>query len=870
MKKVLAFLGLVFFLGTQTGWAQVFTNTRVNPVSEDRKTLMGANLVAVHNDVIYILWTENMSESGTKSFLSRSTDGGITFANHAPISEGLYQVFTSMNVADNGTIHTSWTGFQEGLGIIGVRYAKSEDGGLSFGSEQEITPYGNFSVVKSYGNEVYVLFLEIELVEGIDNFREYPAGFYFRRSQNGGDSFGDALQLTPPESKLGDFVLEDPVAMSVTPDGVIYASWVMGRDGDEQYFVYVAQSDNGGVSFDQTSIVPHIPEFEAYEIRNVKIHAVADTVHVVLRVTGEGDDDDKSYILYARSTDAGLSFPHEVIIREQEFGSPALAVSEKGTIYISYYDYNGPDDFGTYVATSLDQGETFKHYLYISDVPSGVNGTQLFVENTSPEILHVVWLDERNTPNDDVDIRDIFHASNAVTLHEIEITGHAGWRMLGLPVHNSLVATLDRQNWIQGLGNASSGANDATPNFYFFGDHEGHGGEGPHPAWEYPHTTFWHIPSGKGFIWYLYESTTGMSQGFPFTLEAFGGTPKYSVTVPVQENVEFLLMANPFGHPLQVTNVDTWGDLQAQLPITWNPALNDGLGGWQEITTADPFTAFFVEQNLGASGTITIPYAAPTERTIVAEQSSYSEIQLKLSLYNAERDISIQDELTRVRFREGGQHGWDQFDTQKMWPLTDTYAQLYVLGHRGEQAVRMATDTRPAPFTGSRQIPVMLETSNISGDVIISAAMFDIPDDWIVALTIPDLGLYIDMRNENWQFTVQEDQISLPFYLYVDSGVPSSVEQEDEAQPATFTLHQNYPNPFNPVTLLRFELPVDGFVRLEIYDITGRKVSTLVQEVRMAGLHEVRFDASNLSSGMYMAVLTQMNYKKHIKMTVLK
>jgi len=69
--------------------------------------------------------------------------------------------------------------------------------------------------------------------------------------------------------------------------------------------------------------------------------------------------------------------------------------------------------------------------------------------------------------------------------------------------------------------------------------------------------------------------------------------------------------------------------------------------------------------------------------------------------------------------------------------------------------------------------------------------------------------------------------------------------------PNQFVLEQNYPNPFNPTTTIQFGLPETGNVSLEVFDMTGRRVATLVNESKTAGWHTVTFDASNLASGMY-------------------
>ncbi len=71
-----------------------------------------------------------------------------------------------------------------------------------------------------------------------------------------------------------------------------------------------------------------------------------------------------------------------------------------------------------------------------------------------------------------------------------------------------------------------------------------------------------------------------------------------------------------------------------------------------------------------------------------------------------------------------------------------------------------------------------------------------------------------------------------------------------------FMLYNNFPNPFNPTTVIRYQLPVSSVVRLGVYDLLGREVSVLVNDRRDAGVHEVRFDGTGLSSGVYFYRLT--------------
>ncbi|MDR9388186.1 MAG: T9SS type A sorting domain-containing protein, partial [Balneolaceae bacterium] len=83
-------------------------------------------------------------------------------------------------------------------------------------------------------------------------------------------------------------------------------------------------------------------------------------------------------------------------------------------------------------------------------------------------------------------------------------------------------------------------------------------------------------------------------------------------------------------------------------------------------------------------------------------------------------------------------------------------------------------------------------------------------------------------------------------------GTSTEWVSDADAIPTTHGLEQNYPNPFNPTTVIRYALPQAGKVQLEVYDMMGRKVSTLVRGTKPAGYHEAVFDASHLGSGAYM------------------
>ena len=85
-----------------------------------------------------------------------------------------------------------------------------------------------------------------------------------------------------------------------------------------------------------------------------------------------------------------------------------------------------------------------------------------------------------------------------------------------------------------------------------------------------------------------------------------------------------------------------------------------------------------------------------------------------------------------------------------------------------------------------------------------------------------------------------------------------------------FQLYQNYPNPFNPITSIQFFLPNTEFVTLIIYDLTGKKVATLINEKMPMGNHNIKWDAANFPSGVYFYSIQTELYKSVKKMILLK
>ena len=116
------------------------------------------------------------------------------------------------------------------------------------------------------------------------------------------------------------------------------------------------------------------------------------------------------------------------------------------------------------------------------------------------------------------------------------------------------------------------------------------------------------------------------------------------------------------------------------------------------------------------------------------------------------------------------------------------------------------------------------------------------------------------------------EELLLPIYVIEGRAAPPEEEEQevDEEEPESFELRQNYPNPFNPSTRIQYALPHQMHVRLDVFNILGQRVVTLLNEEKAAGRHEVTFDAAGLANGMYIYRLQGDSFTKVRQMLLVK
>ncbi len=474
---------------------------------------------------------------------------------------------------------------------------------------------------------------------------------------------------------------------------------------------------------------------------------------------------------------------------------------------------------------------------------------------------------------------------------EFTLTGTEGWRMLASPVADSTYATFLAPIWTQGITGAKTEAGIA--NVYTWDTSTAT----DTPAnWQAIPDMANTMQPGSAALVYVYGDdnyTDPDSVGFPKTLIVKGieSQGDQDLTANLNTNVGgFTLIGNPFRYDID-WDAFTKSGLAGSVYV-WDENIsgwksNNGTIGGLEDGIIGAYNGFFV-QTAEADPTLTIPGSAQTHKTekfLGKQVAKVEPVYFSLELAS-EAGLSSK---AWFQFSENADIGIDASDAYKLTPLSSRYVSLAsVSNHTNLDINNLPT------LEDSFEIPLELNTTE-TGTHSISLKDVNFPEAWVVELYDSETQKSSNLE-EPYIFTVEatktkavlkQDVTTPPTIETMIAGSKSKVashrfelriapsttvgNEPVVDVPQTVELQQNYPNPFNPTSIIQFGVPNTSKVRLEVFDMLGRRVATLVNnETRTAGHYNVQFDAGNLSSGIYIYRLQVGSHVLTKKMTLIK
>jgi hypothetical protein len=484
----------------------------------------------------------------------------------------------------------------------------------------------------------------------------------------------------------------------------------------------------------------------------------------------------------------------------------------------------------------------------------------------------------------------------------LTISGTSGFRMMSSPVTNGTYSDLLAELWTQGI--TGGDVTDGLANVWTFalgssaaGSFSGLGNLGST------------MTAGAGFLVYVFaDNNWDGTDDLPVTLSVSGtensGDIRYPTSSTTIDASQYGLAGNPYASTIDWDDVskvnvesvvyvyDNAGS-SASSPDTdvsgggiyrvWN-------GGAGSLTAGliAPFQGFWVQATSSGGGYVTIQEAdkSSTAGTFyrMTEDDNTGSMFFELSSgdYNYDK--------TFMSFREDGELDEDGADAHKLLPIMAS-SRLVGISYSDENAFDI--NNLPYEYEGSVSVPfdVMLltldETNYVTeaGEVNLSWNMDQLPDHIGLILTdnITGTETYLDQESEYTFTTEPKGSFSAgydgPIGTYPVVGEPRFTlnvtydalgQNDDSTLPSDFALHPVYPNPFNPSATISFDIPKISTVELNVYDVKGSLIETLLKDTMKPGKHHYNWEPQGLPSGVYFMKLTTVNQIFTRKVTYIK
>lgn len=478
---------------------------------------------------------------------------------------------------------------------------------------------------------------------------------------------------------------------------------------------------------------------------------------------------------------------------------------------------------------------------------------------------------------------------NGDLILERSITGNTGWRLLSSPLATTYDDLLD-STLTQGFTGAFYSTGTAPgdtlqPNVLFY-DETYPGTD--NQRWRAPASASTSIPETQGLYTFFFgdiDADPLYNDQFPLPLtltvqgqenEGDGTKVDFGVSYTATADSGWNLVGNPYAASIDWDEVSSWTKTNIDNTIyVWDPNVNS-FKAWNG-TTGDldsqgliaPFQGFWVKAN-AESPVLEVNEDAKTfGGTYVGKQNSrqHDIPAISLTISNNSEEAS-----THFMFSEHAKIGKDASDAYRLVPPPGigNFLDINTVADNGS---RLSINNLPRYFGRTIEIPIYINAyrNGVSSNEPLTLSldeMINIPQGWEITLVDNFVKTKFNVRgNFEYSFTHQGSSDDLAPNRSI-SGRPKITSQksndkprftlvihpgEDAADlPSSFKLEQNYPNPFNPSTKIQFDIPVQSYTEVSVFNILGQRIETLVQDELTAGTHTFTWDATGYSSGIYL------------------
>jgi len=493
----------------------------------------------------------------------------------------------------------------------------------------------------------------------------------------------------------------------------------------------------------------------------------------------------------------------------------------------------------------------------------------------------ITWVNDTDDQDPDGTRKDMGaypYSLDIQPVNSIEITS-PGYRLFSSPVSGTIYGDLLEELWTQGAS-GSDQPNNASPNIWTYNS-------GWNAITDLDNTA---LMAGQGMVVYVFADTDfDGNDDLPVTLTVNGVLNEPGVTITTDPN-EWTLLGNPYGLAVSVNQL-----------LVDNPDFNSTVYIWDNDVTAykthngqvgdllegliSPFDGFWIQ-----AGTIGNSFVFNQESIVnsygtAGRSTTFDSTGSAVFTFNSgEYSSSVY-----LSFNLQGQINLDPADASRLLPMSSMEHLTSMIHESGK-----SLSINNLPFDLSTDISMDMDVMMLfpidggyatqEQDVTMTWDLSNLPEGMVLSMIDNTSGQSIDLS------ATETANITLPnkgILSLESSGFMGTYPELDESQftlmvqatttatdvesiPDVFTLHQAYPNPFNPSTLISYDLPQDSHVSLQIFDITGRQVKTLINDHIRAGKHQVTWNADQISSGIYLVRLVTGEKIFNQKITYLK